>query len=126
MEQKYYNPIRLVDGFEIPCPSVYQYSLNDISDDDAGRTEALVMEKKRIGQARTIHLEWQNVSILDCAKILQAFNPEYIMVDYLDAMSGTFEKREFYVGDRSTPLYNSRLGIWSNISFNIIERGAAL
>ena len=80
------------------------------------------MDKKRIGQIRKIELEWQNVSITDAAAILQAFNPEYIEVCYLDAMTGTYRTSEFYVGDRSTPLYNAKLGVWNNVAFNIIER----
>jgi len=117
-----YNPIRSVDGFAIPCPSTYQWKLEDISASDAGRTEDTVMDKKRIGQAVGIELKWQNVSIEDAAKILEAFNPEYITVCYLDAKEGSYVTSEFYVGNRSAPLYNSALGLWKEISFNIIER----
>lgn len=124
MEQKYYNPIRLVDGTEIPCPSSYKWSLEDISSPDAGRTEDLVMNKKRLGQVVKLELKWQNIGLIEAARVLQAFDPEYVIVDYLDAKSGTYQQKEFYVGNRTTPLYNSKLGIWSEISFNIIERGA--
>ena len=124
MEKKYYNPIRLVNDNEIPCPSVYEWSLQDISASDAGRTEDMVMQKKRIGQVVKLRLEWNNVSILDGAKILQAFDPEYINVEYLDAKEGVYVIKEFYVDDRTSPLYNSKLGVWSKIAFDIIQRGA--
>ncbi len=117
-----YNPIRSVDGHAIPCPSSYQWKLEDISASDAGRTEDTVMDKKRIGQVVGIELSWQNVDIATAAVILKAFNPEYIRVCYLDAMEGKWLTSEFYVGNRTTPLYNSRLGLWSKISFNLIER----
>ena len=57
------------------------------------------------------------------AKILQAFNPEYISVTYPDAMSGTDETRQFYVGDRTAPykcwwIGNQRM---ESVSFDIIE-----
>ena len=117
-----YNPVRSVDGKAVICPSSYQWKMQDISASDAGRTEDTKMDKKRIGQIRKIELEWQNVSISDAAVILQAFNPQYINVCYLDAMTGTYRTSEFYVGDRSTPLYNTRKGVWNNVAFNIIER----
>lgn len=122
MEYDEHNPLRSVDGKLVKCPSSYQWKMQDISASDAGRTEDTKMDKKRIGQIRKIELEWQNVSITDAAAILQAFNPEYIEVCYLDAMTGTYRTSEFYVGDRSTPLYNSKLGVWNNVAFNIIER----
>lgn len=122
MEYDEHNPLRSVDGKLVKCPSSYQWKMQDISASDAGRTEDTKMDKKRIGQIRKIELEWQNVSITDAAAILQVFNPEYIEVCYLDAMTGTYRTSEFYVGDRSTPLYNAKLGVWNNVAFNIIER----
>lgn len=117
-----YNPIRSVDGHAVPCPSSYKWALEDISASDAGRTEDTVMDKKRIGQVVKLEFVWNNVSIEDAAEILSAFNPEYITVCYLDAKEGKYRTSEFYVGNRTSPLYNSVLGLWSKISFNIIER----
>ena len=117
-----YNPIRSVDGRAVICPSSYQWKLEDISASDAGRTEDTTMHKNRIGQVVGLELVWNNVSIEDAAELLQAFNPEYINVTYLDAMEGKYITSEFYVGNRSAPLYNSRLRKWSKISFNLIKR----
>lgn len=116
------NPIRSVDGVALPSPSVYEWQLADISAPSAGRTENGDMKKERIGQAVQIHIEYHNVSIAVTSTILRAYNPEYIDVCYLDAMMGTWQTNTFYVGDRSAPLYNSALGLWSNISFTIIMR----
>lgn len=117
-----YNPIRSVDGKAVICPSSYQWKLEDVSASDAGRTEDTMMHKNRIGQVVGLELVWNNVSIEDAAELLQAFNPEYIDVTYLDAMEGKYITSEFYVGNRSAPLYNSRIGKWSKISFNLIKR----
>lgn len=122
MANEEYNPIRSVNGIGIPCPTSYQWKLEDISASDAGRTEDTVMDKKRIGQVVGIELSWSNVSIEDAATILKAFNPEYIDVCYLDAKAGGFLTSKFYVGNRTAPLYNAYLGKWSKISFNLIER----
>lgn len=117
-----YNPIRSVDGHSIKCPSAYTWKLEDISSSDAGRTEDTKMDKMRIGQVVGLELSWKNLTTEEVSAILKAFNPEYIMVSYLDAMEGTYVESEFYVGNRSAPLYNAAKGLWSNVSFNLIER----
>ena len=82
------------------------------------------MHKNRVGQKRKISLAWDNPTKEEAAAILQAFNPEYIDVTYPDAMSGKDETRTFYVGDRTAPMkmWTINKKIYSQISFNIIER----
>lgn len=120
-----HNPIRSVDGKAIKCPSSYLWKLEDVSASDAGRTEDTVMHKKRIGQIVGIELSWQNIPTDEVSAILKAFNPEYITVCYLDAMEGGYVTSEFYVGNRSSPCYNARMGLWSSLSFNLIKRRGA-
>ena len=119
-----YNPIRTVGGVAVKAPSVYKWKLQDISANDAGRTEDGKMSKMRIGQVVGIDLAWNNVDTETASTILTAFNPEYITVCYLDAKAGDYLTGEFYVGDRSAPLYNAETGLWSNITFSIICRNA--
>ena len=119
------NPIRSVDGKYINCLSSYLRKLEDVSAADAGRTEDTMMHKKRIGQVIGIELSWQNITTAEVSELLKAFDPEYIEVCYLDAKEGKFMTSQFYVGNRSAPLYNSRMGVWQNVSFNIIERSGA-
>lgn len=122
MPNQTYNPIQSVDGATVPCPSGYQYKLSDVSAADSGRTEDAIMHKMRIAQKVHLELQWQNLPTSDVSAILTAFNPEYISVNYLDAMSGSYQTKTFYVGDRSVPSYNTALGLWSNVAFNIIEQ----
>lgn len=119
-----YNPIRSVDGKAVYCPASFTYDLIDVSDSDAGRTEDTEMQKMRIGQAVKLHLGWQNIETKVVSEVLRAFNPQYITVCYLDGLDGAYRTAEFYVGDRSAPMYNAKLGLWSNVSFDIIERKA--
>lgn len=116
------NPIASVDGTAVKCPSKYQYELYDISDTDAGRTEDTKMDKKRIGQCVKLQLEWDYVTTAEGSAILQAFDPQYIHVRYLDLKRNAYRTSEFYVGDRTAPMYNAELGLWENVAFNIIER----
>ena len=56
---------------------------------------------------------------------MRAVNPEYIHVRYPDMLSGTYETREYYVGDRTTPVKYWRVGadkMIEKISFDFIER----
>jgi hypothetical protein len=119
-----YNPIKSVDGAEIQCPSSFKWKLEDLSASDGGRTENYSMDKARKGQIVGLDLKWQNVTTEEASAILQAFNPEYISVCYLDPKEGLFRTSAFYVGDRSAPLYNCQTGLWSEVSFSIIERDA--
>lgn len=120
------SPITHVNGvaFNI-VPSAYVYKLEDVSDSEAGRTEDVVMHKKRIGQVVAIDLEWAGVSIADCSTILTTFNPEYVNITYLDAKAGSWLTAEFYVGNRNAPLYNATLGVWEKVSFSCIKRAGA-
>lgn len=116
------NPIASVNGVAVPCPSKYQYDLQDVSAADAGRTESVKMDKKRIGQCVKLELQWNYIDTATVSQIMTAFNPEYINVRYLDALRGAYRTSEFYVGDRTAPMYNAEMGLWENLSFNIIER----
>ncbi len=122
MPNQTYNPLKSVGGVTVPVPSSYEYQLSDVSSSDAGRTEDGLMHKMRIAQKVHLNLAWQNVKTADVSTILNAFNPEYISIQYLDAKAGAYLTKTFYVGDRSVPAYNTSLGLWSNISFNVIER----
>lgn len=119
------NPIWSVDGKPVKCPSSYLWKLEDTSQSDAGRTEDGVMHKKRIGQVVGLELSWNSITTSEASEILKAFNPEYITVVYLDPMAGLYQELEFYVGNRSAPMYNAKKGLWSNVSFNLIDRKGA-
>lgn len=119
------NPIASVDGVAIPCPSSYQYLLEDVSAADAGRTEDCVMHKMRVGQTIALELSWRNVPTNVVSQVLQAFQPEYVSVRYLDALSGAFKTDIFYVGNRTAPMYNATMGLWSSLSFKLIDKNGA-
>lgn len=105
-----------------PSPSTYEWSLQDISASDAGRTEDCKMHKNRIGQKVKLVLAWNNVTTATASALLTHFDPEYLYVTYLDPKAGTSVQKRFYVGDRTSPLYNTYLGLWENVSFDLIEQ----
>lgn len=113
-----------VDGVEIKTPSGFTWGLQDVSDNAAGRTQDALMHKNRIAQKRKLSLSWAGPTPQEAAAILQAFNPEYVSIKYPDAMSGTYETRTFYAGDRSSPMKIWTIGNkrYEILSFDVIER----
>lgn len=116
----------IVDGVEMPEPSEFTWGLSDISNDDSGRIKGgnNLMYKNRTSQKRTLSLAWNGTNPTTTATILQAFNPEYITVQYPDAMTGTNRTAVFYSGDKTAVMKQWFIGgqRYSKISFKIIER----
>ena len=107
---------------DIPTPSSYLYTLIDVSDSEAGRVETMKMIKMRKGQAVRIDIEWAYPTFEDCAKVLTAFNPEYIKVNYFDGKANAFLDKIFYVGDRKSPMWSKKGGRWESVGFGIIQQ----
>jgi hypothetical protein len=117
-----YNPLRSVGGSSVKAPSEYTYKLADVSASDAGRTEDYIMQKKRVGQQTALDLAWNYLTDEEIAAVLTAFDPEYINITYKDAKANAYLTKEFYVTDRTSPMYNCTLGLWTNLSFSIVSR----
>ena len=105
----------------VPSPSKYDWKLSDVSSPTSGRTEDGLMHKDRITQKVHLELEWAYIGDNDAQTILNAFNPEYLDVQYYDYMAKAVQAKNFYVGDRQVTTYN-RVQKLSTISFNIIEQ----
>lgn len=78
--------------------------------------------RKKIRTVDGITLEWAYPTTTELKAILAAFSAEYISITYLSPTAGDFVTKTFYVGDRSSPMYNSTLNRWENVSFKIVER----
>lgn len=116
--------LKSVDGKKIPCPSQFDWGLQDVSNSEAGRDQTAKMYKNRIAQKRKINLSWNAVRPDKIKEILQAFQPEYVMVEYYDPLEGEVVTKEFYTGDKTAPvhIWAGSNQLYTNVSFNIIER----
>jgi hypothetical protein len=115
-----------LNGVSVIDPSVLEWNLQDISASDAGRDEAMVMHKMKIGQTRTYKLEWNNIDPGNASVILRAINEkETFYCSLFDVMDGKMENRLYYVGDRTAPFRRwtdqSDGKVYSKISFTLIE-----
>jgi len=104
-------------------PSSFSIEYEDVSASDAGRTEDGTMWKLKIGVVRKLEMEWQNIKGSEMVqRLMNAFDSEYMEVKFYDLKAGGYVTSTFYCGNRSTPLYNGVLGIWSSFKVNLIER----
>lgn len=112
-----------VGGTTLPCPSKFDWSIQDVSAGESGRTDDGVMHKNRVTRKRKIALSWAAKNPTVTSQILKAFAPEYISVYYWDAEDNQYETRRFYTGDKSAPVWRWFTGtqIFESISFDIIE-----
>ena len=111
-----------VNGVDVPCPSKFAWSLQDVSAADSGRTQDARMHKNRVAQKEKIGLEWLGCTPDVAATILQAFNPEYFNVTYRSPLTNTIVTKEFYRGDAQAPYYWwCYEGRHENVAFDIIE-----
>lgn len=121
----YLQHMLYVDGNAIPCPSVMNWGLQDVSAPDSGRVldGNDTMYKNRTSQKVKLELQWNGVDPEKIQQILLAFNPEYFNVTYYDPMLGNTTKT-FYCGDRSAPvkIWWGHKKVYEQVSFNIIER----
>ena len=111
-----------VDNVDVPVPSQFNWSLQDISCSDSGRTEDGLMHKNKIGQKEKIQLTWNAPSPAKASQILQAFQNEYFNLTYNDPLTNSVVTKKFYRGDASAPTYwwcNG--GLFTTISFDVIE-----
>ena len=113
-----------VDGVKMPCPSTWEWGLQDVSSSESGRTDDALMHKNRVAQKRKLQVGYNGISAADAHTILAAINPEYISVTYYDLLAGQNQTRTFYVSDRSAPFKWWWTGkhILSSLTFDLIER----
>lgn len=113
-----------VDGVTMPCPSTWQWGLQDVSAGESGRTDDALMHKNRVAQKRKIMVGYNGVNDETAGIVLRAVNPEYISVYYYDLMASDFQTRTFYVGDRSSNFkwWWDGKHILESLTFDLIER----
>lgn len=115
------NPIKSVDGASILCPSVYKWSQEVVSKSTAGRTEDALMHVEKIRTVDKLELSWQNLTFSQGQAVLSKFKNETCSVSYYDPVQNAFKTGTFYPGDKSVDMYNHTLGIYSGISFSLVE-----
>ena len=114
-----------VNGTIVPEPSSLKWTLQDLSSEDSGRALNGTMYKDRVAQKRKLDCEWPPMRWSHISTLLKAVNQSVMFqLTYPDAMSGQYETRTFYVGDRTAPakILIDGKELWDNTSFSFIEQ----
>lgn len=104
----------------LPAETKFDPVIRDISAIGAGRNQAYTMNKKRVGQETDISLEYTNLSNADAARILNAFNPEYVSALINHPRDG-YVTKVFYVSDRETEA-STVSNVWKSIKLSLIQK----
>lgn len=114
-----------VDGAAIPTPnSRFKVSIEDISDEDSGRSLSGLMSKNIVATKRTIELSWSGIPDSKSSELLSTVKGNtYIDLTYPDPYTGTDLTKTFYTGTPSSELIVcvNDVCYW-NISMNFIEQ----
>lgn len=112
-----------LNGIDVPSPKVLSPALMDLDSENSYRTADGNMQRDRITQKRKLHLEWGPLKLNEVSIVLKAINDLYCSATYPDILSGTWETRTFYAGDRDVqPLYDEATDMFTGLSFDLIEK----
>ena len=115
------NASLVIDSVTMPMPSTLTIGYQDV-DYDSGRTADGTMQRNRVAQKVKLQIEWPHMKPADVKKVLQAVTPVWMQVTYLDPLTNSRKTKTMYAGDRTAPVYNYTLGVYSPISVDLIER----
>lgn len=104
-------------------PSTFNPSIQKVSAPSAGRTQDAIMHTNYVAEKQTIALSFNGPSPQETARILTAFDPENIDVEYTNPKTNQLIVKTFYSGDKSAPvaIWTVNNKRYSQVSFNIIE-----
>ncbi len=116
-----------INKIDIADPKTLTWDIYDLdSEDGAGRNQEGLMFRDRVAVKRKLNCTWPPMEPAEMSKLLKAMSDVFFTIRYPDAFDGAYREGEFYVGDRSTPMYmwNAEKGkyLWQGLTANFIER----
>lgn len=115
-----------INGEELASgPSEFTVTIMDLDDaDSTSRTADGSLSRDRIAVKRQIELAWPAITWAAISQILTAMEAPFFEVTYPDPMSGRYETRTMYVGNRPAPMPLSKNGElwWSGLRVTLTER----
>lgn len=112
-----------INSVSISVPSVFQVDIQDI-DGESNRNARGELLRDRIAVKRKLNCEWPPLTAEECSTLLNAVSGVFFNVYYPDPMTGRFETKAMYVGDRSVPALYIKDGkvLWKGLKMNFIEK----
>ncbi len=111
-----------INGVAIPTPSDYSIGIQDISKAERNANGTMIIE--RIATKRKIELAWNYLDKNDLSKAMNAVDPVFFQVEYIDPQENRKKTGTFYAGDRKVGALDYISGNirWKDIKFSLIER----
>lgn len=101
------------------------FGFQDVSAADSGRTDDAEMHKNRVAKKMKLSFGWNSPDRAETARILNAFDPEYVDITYPNPRkaTGNITKR-FYTGDITAPvkIWTVNNKRYSSVTFDVIEK----
>jgi hypothetical protein len=116
-----------INKLDIADPMTLTWDLYDLdSEDGAGRDQTGRMFRDRVAVKRKLNCTWGPLEPFEMSVLLKSMDNVFFTLRYPDAHDGMYREGEFYVGDRSTPLYvwnnEKQKFLWEGLTANFIER----
>lgn len=106
-------------------PIEFSVTVLDLDDaDSTTRTADGTMTRDRVAVKRQIELSWNPLEWDKLSAILQAMSAVFFDFYYPDPMTGGYTTKNFYVGNRSSPVMFERNGEywWGGLKLTLTER----
>lgn len=112
-----------INNVSMPSPSVFEVDIQDI-DGESNRNAKGDLLRDRIAVKRKLNCEWPPLTPEECSTLLKAVSDVFFSVYYPDPMTGGFETKTMYVGDRSVPALYTKDGkvYWKSLKMNFVEK----
>lgn len=114
-----------INGAEIAAyPAELQVTVLDLDDSESTtRTVDGTFTRDRVAVKRQIEMSWNALQWDDLSSILQAMSDSFFDFYYPDPMTGQYETKRFYVGNRSSPVAFEHSGEfwWGGLQMTLTE-----
>lgn len=106
-------------------PSSFNVTILDIDDGESSvRTSDGKLNRERIAVKRQIEMAWGVLKWAQISSILQSMDGVFFPVTYPDPMTGKYETKTFYVGNRPAPFAVAQGNevMWSGLKVTLTEQ----
>lgn len=111
-----------INGVDIPTPSDLQVGIMDLSKAERNANGTMIIE--RIATKRKLEISYSYLSSTDLSSVLNAIDPVFFNVTYMDPQTDSMRTGSFYSGDRNCGMLSFTNGVprYKDVKFNLIER----
>ncbi|WP_068779666.1 DUF6711 family protein [Paenibacillus sp. GM2] len=106
-------------------PSTFQVTILDLDDGESSvRTTDGSLNRDRIAVKRQIEMNWGPLKWDKVSAILRSMEDIFFPVTYPDPMTGKYETKTFYVGNRPTPFAVAKGNeiLWNGLKVTLTEK----